>query len=108
MRILGALLVVTPLMFGGLRAALTGTDYRYLLVAMAATITAVLVLGVPGRAPAPSGFRTALAALTAAIAAVGAALGLGASSLAAVLFVALSFTLCLIVGLGLLIRARAG
>jgi hypothetical protein len=108
MMTLGLLLAAIPFGFAVLRAVGTGTDLRYLWVAMAAAVVAWAVLRFRGRVvrPTGSGVATALVASTAAASVAG--LVQGAQSVPAVLFVALGFAICEAGGLTLVRRARAG
>ena len=90
-RMFALVLAAIPLTFGALRALQTGTDYRYLIVALASLATAATAFrfGPPGRLAS-----SALGLVTSTLVAGAVAFGLGASSAAAVWFVALGFSLC--------------
>ena len=106
--ILGLLLAAIPFAFAVLRAVTTGTDFRYLWVALASTVAAASVLSLrnPGTRPRTGRVSAAVLAATAAASAMGFAQG--AESVPAVLFVALGFAICQTGGLALIFRARAG
>ena len=108
MKILGLVLAVLPLAFGALRAATTGADWRYVWVAVASTVVAAAVMAIRRRAGAPTTGRVLAALLGAAMAASATGFAQGATSVPAVLFVALGFAICEAVGLALMLRARAG
>ena len=108
MRIFGSLVAALPLAFGVIRAVTTGTDLRYLLVAIVSTLSAALMLTVARRVSRPSPgivVRIAFAVFAAAGAAGVCAFALGAGSAPAVLVVALAFALCS--GVGLTLRTGA-
>ncbi len=108
MMTLGLLLAAIPFGFAVLRAVGTGTDLRYLWVALAAAVVAWAVLRLGGRGvpPTASGVAVALVASTAAASVAG--FVQGAQSVPAVLFVALGFAICEAGGLTLVHRARSG
>lgn len=108
MLLLGLLLAAVPFGFGALRAATSGTDFRYLALAIGSCVAALAVLRTAKAAGGPTLMRIVLA--FAAAAGVGVALGLaqGATSAPATLVVAGGFALCEAVGLGVALRARAG
>ena len=102
----GAVIAGLPIAFGVIRAAQTGTDFRYLWSAMAALVGAAAVTARGSNAPrlASTGILalcvgTLLAAATAFI--------VGARSPGAVLVVALAFGACASVGSGLVAWSRA-
>ncbi|MEO8521996.1 MAG: hypothetical protein ABI603_11565 [Acidobacteriota bacterium] len=108
MRIVGLLIASIPVGFAALRAASTGTDFRYLWLAVVSTLGAAFVLVIANRRrPRSPGVvvRAALALLVAAGAAGVTALALGAHSLPAVLVVALGFATCSAAGLALALRS---
>ena len=109
MRFLGIFIASVPFVFATLRAATTGTDFRYFWLAMASTLGAALVLAIANRArPRSTGVvvRGAFALLVAAGAAAVTAFALGAGSAPALAIVALAFASCSAVGLALAIRAH--
>ena len=108
MMILGLVLAVLPLVFGALRAATAGADLRYVWVAVASTVVAVAVLAIRRGAGAPTAGRVLAALLGAATVASVTGFLQGATSVPAVLFVALGFAICEACGLALMLRARAG
>ena len=102
----GAVIAGLPIAFGVIRAAQTGTDFRYLWSAIAALAgaAAVTARGSNARRLAVTGILalcmgTLLAAATAVI--------VGARSPGAVLVVALAFGTCAAVGSGLVAWSRA-
>jgi hypothetical protein len=106
-RLLGALIAAIPVGFGALRAATTGTDYRYLWVALVSSLAAGLVAARSGSTAAASSgpIRTiAVSAVAAAAAAALTALALGAKSAPAVLAVSVGFAACSGVGMVLTVR----
>lgn len=106
MRSLGFALAAIPFGFGLLRAVGTGSDLRYVWVALAAAVAAGTTLVYIGRG-SPAGIARFLRALVAsAAAACVAGFALGARSIPAVLFVALGFAICEAGGLTLGLRAR--
>ncbi|MBL0173546.1 MAG: hypothetical protein IPP90_23225 [Gemmatimonadaceae bacterium] len=108
MFILGLLIAAVPLGFGALRAVTTGSDWRYLWVAVSACTIALGVLWFRRQVSGPSLGRIATAFVAAGVAAAALAFAQGATSVAAVLTVAGGFGLCEAIGLGLAFRARAG
>lgn len=103
MRVLGGLILAVPFLFASMRAASTGTDFRFVWVALASTLVAIVVLA-PNRVGASRTGRRLLALVAATAAAAGAGFAQGAQSGPAVLFVALGFAACSVVGLSLLAR----
>lgn len=110
MRIVGVLIASVPLGFAAVRAAATGTDFRYFWVAVASTLGAACVLLTANRArPQSPGLvvRAAFALFVAAGAAGVAAVAVGARSVSAVVVVALGFAICSATGLALATVQRA-
>lgn len=106
MRSLGFVLVAIPFGFGVLRAVTTGSDRRYVWVALAAAVAAGATLAY-NRRVARAGvapFVTALVASTTAASVAGFALG--ARSIPSVLVVSLGFAICEAGGLTLAVRDR--
>jgi hypothetical protein len=108
MMTLGLLLAAIPFGFAVLRAVGTGTDLRYLWVALAAAVAAWAVLRFGGRGVPPTGSGVAVAFVASMAAASVAGFVQGAQSVPAVLFVALGFAICEAGGLALVHGARAG
>jgi len=108
MMTLGLLLTAIPFGFAVLRAVGTGTDLRYLWVALAAAVGAWAVLRFGARGVRPAGTRVAVALVASTAAASVAGFVQGAQSVPAVLFVALGFAICEAGGLTLVHHARAG
>jgi hypothetical protein len=94
-----------PFAFGAARALQTGSDFRYLVVAVAslASATAIVRLGAR-RGPSSGVWVLALVGATLVSSAV--AFALGARSAPAVLVVALAFSACVTAGLALGLFAR--
>ena len=97
-------MVAIPFVFALLRAISTGTDFRFVWVALASTLGAAIVLAIPNRVGADRPGRRLLVFLAATVAATVAGLAQGAQSMQAVLFVALGFAVCSAAGLSLLAR----
>ena len=95
-----------PFIFAMMRAVSTGTDFRFVWVALASTIAPVIVLAIPNRADAARTGRRLLALFAATAAAAGAGFAQGAHSTAAVLFVAIGFAICSAGGLALIGRTH--
>ena len=108
MKLVGLLLVAVPFAFGILRAMSTGTDFRYIWVALASTVTGAIALkAVGGTQPLTLG-RISIAVIAATLAASAVAFAQGATSLPAALTVAIGFALCGSVGLAMVFRSGAG
>ncbi len=107
MRFIGLTIAAVPIAFAVLRAATTGTDFRYLWLALASTLGAGLMLFItrstqpvtPGRV-----VRGAFALLAAAGATAVTAFALGGGSLPALVAIALGFATCSATGLMLTLR----
>ena len=110
MRIIGVIVAIIPFGFAALRAATTGTDFRYLWLAVASTLGAASILMVANRArPQSPGLvvRAAFALFAAAGGAAVTGFALGASSVPALIVVALGFAMCSAVGLAMAFRSGA-
>jgi len=106
MKALALVLLATPFLFGLLRLVTTGTDWRYLAVAIASTLGATVVLR--RRSQVTAVVRHLVAAfLSATILAAVAALAVGARSAVSVAVVSIGFALCSVAGAAILVRARA-
>jgi bacteriorhodopsin len=105
-KVLGVLLTVVPFAFAGIRFATTGTDLRYLWMAIASTLCAAgfLLRSTPRTAPSPA--RTGLALLASATSAAAIAIMLGATAGLGIAIVALAFGLSSTVGIGLVLHSR--
>ena len=91
-RALSIALAALPFAFGAIRAVKTGTDVRYLWVAVAAGLGALTVAQIAGRwRPAA---RALLAFLASGATGIGAALLLGTTLGPGILVVAASFAAC--------------
>ena len=100
----GILAGAPPIAFGVIRAATTGTDFRYLWTALAALTGAVAVTA-RGQATSRSAVLL-LAACAGTVLAAATAFAGGARSRGAVLAVALAFAACEAVGSALVVRSR--
>lgn len=107
--VLGALAMSAPLAFGAIRAATTGSDFRYLWVALASSASAVLVMALGGAnhrsmrgIVSLAGFAFLVATLDAGMTGVL----LGARSGAAVGIVSCAFAFCSAGGLALRVLSR--
>lgn len=105
---LGLLLTALPFVFATLRAFGTGTDLRYVWVALAAAIAAAAVFAYRGQSARPATARVIVALVASTVSASASGFMLGARSVPAVLFVAFGFAICEAGGLALVYRARAG
>ena len=105
---LGLLLAAVPFGFATLRAIGTGTDLRYVWVALAAAVAAVAVFVYRGRSARPAAARFIVALFASTVSASATGFMLGAESVPAVLFVAFGFAICEAGGLALVHRALAG
>ena len=110
MRIIGLLIASIPFGFAALRAATTGTDFRYFWLALTSTLGAACMLVVANRAR-PKSPGLVVRAVFALIAATGAAAVtaflVGAGSLPALIVVSLGFAACSAAGLALALRSGA-
>ena len=101
MRPLGLLLLTTPFAFGVIRLVTSGTDWRYLPVALGSTLGAAAVLTVRGAAlqlVAGMVSSVALAALASWL--------VGARNIVSMGIVGISFALCSVLGAFLTTRTR--
>lgn len=105
MTALALALLATPFLFGMARLVNTASDWRYLVVAIASTLGATIVVrrwngaaGIVRRLVAPFAVAVLLSAI--------AALAVGARSPTSVAVVAISFAFCSATGAVLLARAR--
>jgi hypothetical protein len=107
--LIAILFAVVPFAFGLIRAHTTGSDFRYLWVAIASFIGVTVVMTVGSaraRTSTPSLTLPALVLLVATLAAAATAFLLGANSIPAVLVVALAYGLCFAASSALYIRSR--
>ena len=100
----GILIAALPMAFGVIRAATTGTDFRYLWSALAALAGAVAIMARAG-APLSAASRLVLALGVSTLLAATTAFLVGARSPGAVLVVALAFAGCAAVGSALVTRS---
>ena len=107
MRALAVCLMAVPVGFGALRALTTGTDFRYLVTAVAALVVSGVTIRVGAPRVRSRGLLSLLALGLSTLAGGIAAFGQGATSVAAVVVVATLFALCVTTGGMLLLRARA-
>jgi len=99
------LLLAAPIAFGMMRLTSTGSDYRYVLVALASTAAALALAARPRLTRRP--LRQALlAGIAATLCAAAVAALLGARSTISVVVVALGFAACSASGATLLVRSR--
>jgi hypothetical protein len=104
MTVLAALLLAVPVAFGLVRMVTTGSDFRYLVVALAATLGALVVFA---RSKAISLRTLGLGAgLAAALFAAVASVLLGGRSAVSIGVVSLGFAACSAAGVVLFARAR--
>jgi hypothetical protein len=111
MRVVGLLIAGVPLLFAAARATTTGTDFRFVWLALVSTATAAGMLSLARRGSPPSQslvVHAAFAILAAAGTAGITAFALGAGSAPAVFTVALGFASCSGVGLSMVLAPRAG
>jgi hypothetical protein len=104
MKVVGLSIASIPFGFAVLRAATTGTDFRYFWLASASTLGAACILVVANRArPQAPGVvvRVAFALLGATGSAAVTGFALGARSIPALIVVALGFATCSALGLAL-------
>lgn len=107
MMLIGGIVIASlPIAFGVIRAATTGTDFRYLWTAIAALAGAAAVTGRPSAAHHLHVMPVLLAACVSTLLAAATAFLVGARSPGAVLVVALAFGTCAAVGSGLVTRSR--
>lgn len=102
----GALVAALPIAFGVVRAATTGTDFRYLWSGVAALAGAVVT--VRANAARRPEVQAVLALSAGTVLAAATAFLVGARSLGAVLVVAFAFGACVAVGFALVVRSRMG
>lgn len=101
---LGILLLLIPFAFAVLRLQATGNDYRYLVVAVASSIGALLMLG---RSRVTSVARLLVAVAVAALCAAIAAALVGSRNATSVAVVSLGFAMCSATGVFVYTRSRA-
>lgn len=97
LKVLGVLALAVPFGFGVLRFRATGTDLRYLAVAVASTVGALVALG-----RVPTMARVAAGAVAAALCAAGVSFLVGSRNAVSVAVVSLSFAACSAAGAWLL------
>lgn len=98
LRILGYAFAAVPVGFGALRAITTGSDVRYLVTAIASLFTAAAIFRVGGSRVSSRWLPATIALTASTFVSRVVALWQGANSAAAVWFVAVSFSLCFVVG----------
>ena len=99
----GFALMATPLLFGLARLVTTGSDWRYLAVAIASTLGASVAF----RSRSQGGMQLLIAAASAFLLAAVTAVVLGGRSVVSVGLVAAGFAFCSVAGASLVLRARA-
>ena len=107
MRALAVCLMAVPVGFGALRALTTGTDFRYLVTALAALVVAGITIRVGAPRLRSRWFLSLLALALSTLAGGIVAFGQGATSVAAVVVVATLFGLCVTTGGMLILRSRS-
>ena len=108
LKVIGMLLAAVPFAFALIRRIETGADTRYLWVAFASALGAVVVLALPGPRTILSPARAGAATLVATACAALVAIMLGTRAGPGIAIVALAFGLCSALGTWLVIRSRAG
>ena len=106
MKVLGMLVTLVPFAFAGIRFATTGTDLRYLWMAIASTLCVVgifLLRSTQRTAPSPA--RIGLVFVASATSAATVAIILGATAGPGIAIVALAFGLCSTLGIGLVLHS---
>ena len=106
MRVLGLLLIAVPFAFGLTRYIATGSDLRYVWMAIVSTLGAAAALVRPGAGASPSGARAGIATVAAAAGAAAMAILLGATAGPGIAIVAVAFGGCSAWGTWLITRAR--
>ncbi|MBW7933802.1 MAG: hypothetical protein H3C62_09375 [Gemmatimonadaceae bacterium] len=107
MRLLAALLIATPFLFGALRfAATSGADGRYLLVALAALAGAIFSVRRAEASIVRSNARTMAGIFVSTLGAATAAVLLGGRSVLSVGIVSIAFGACIGGGVTLMWRAQ--
>jgi hypothetical protein len=104
--LLAILFAAVPFAFGLLRALNTGTDFRYLWVAITSFIAASAVMGAAKASSRTPLSLAAMVLVVATLVAAATAFLLGARSAPAVLVVALAFGLCWAASSTLYIHSR--
>lgn len=107
-RMVAAIPALVPFAFGSLRALQTGTDFRYLITALAAFVAAATIFRLGADRISSQWLLAGLALAGSALLAGAAALLLGASSAGAVVFVTLGFGICMTASGVLGLFARPG
>lgn len=110
MRIIGLLIACIPIGFAAVRAAATGTDFRYFWLALTSALSAACILVVANLArPQSPGLvvRAVFALLAAAAVVAVTAFSLGAGSAPALIVVAFGFASCSAAGLALALGSGA-
>lgn len=105
--ILGTLFLLVPFGFGLLRLRATGDDLRYLVVAVASTLGALVVLVRPRVTSAPAISRMIVALVVAALGSAVASYFVGSRNAISLAVVSISFAMCSAVGAYLVARSRA-
>jgi hypothetical protein len=97
-RLVPVSLAAVPVIFGLVRAIQTGSDFRYIVCALAALAAAGVVFRVLDARSTPRWQQSALALAAATVAAAALAYAQGARSVPAVWLVALGFGTCIATG----------
>lgn len=97
-RAIGFVLASMPICFGALRALTTGTDFRYLVTALASLVAAGITFRLSAGRVRSRGLRSSLALALSTLVGAIVAFGQGATSVAAVATVAGGFGVCVTLG----------
>ena len=106
MRLIGALIAAVPFAFAMIRLLATGSDTRYLSMAIASTLCSTAVLVRPSSPASPGRVHAAVATIAAATGAAMIAIVLGATAGLGIAIVAMSFGFFTAFGMWLLVRSR--
>ena len=106
MRLIGALIAAVPFAFAMIRLLATGSDTRYLSMAIASALCSTAVLVGPSSPASPSRVRAAVATIAAATGAAMIAVVRGATAGSGIAIVAMCFGFFTAFGMWLLVRSR--
>ena len=106
MRVLAIVWIAIPFVFGGVRWASTGTDWRFVCAAFVALMGATLVLRRAPSTSSPSLFMVAVAVAVSSASAALCAVLVGATAGGAIATVAIGFGICCVGGVTLWMRSR--
>jgi hypothetical protein len=105
-KVLGVLLAAVPFAFASIRLLTTGSDMRYLWMAIVSAFCAAAVLVRTSSLTVPGPARTGVATIAATACTAAAAIMLGATAGPGIVIVAVAFGLCSALGTALLVRSR--